>query len=241
MLEPLLKEEDDLMPDVSNLVTEDDTPVDNLPSEKHQRLLTTVLYTNKPGEKFIAAANVGIYHTYKQPAIVPDVFVSLNVEVAESWWEKPHRCYLMWLFGKPPEVVIEIVSNQEGGELDKKFQIYEQMRVSYYVVYDPSHQLSEKVLRIFELRGLRYFETEVTWLEQVQLGLRLWEGEFENKVDTWLRWCDQEGNILPTGDEKALNAEERAQTAEQRAQTAEQRAQILAEQLRALGVTPESI
>ena len=28
------------LPDVHDLITEDDTPVDNLPSEKQQRLLT---------------------------------------------------------------------------------------------------------------------------------------------------------------------------------------------------------
>jgi hypothetical protein len=31
--------------DISQLIPEDDTPVDNLPSEKHQRLLTEPLYS----------------------------------------------------------------------------------------------------------------------------------------------------------------------------------------------------
>ncbi|MBN3942472.1 hypothetical protein [Nostoc sp. NMS9] len=34
---------EDLLPDVSLLVTEDDEPLDNLPSEKQQRLLTETL------------------------------------------------------------------------------------------------------------------------------------------------------------------------------------------------------
>jgi hypothetical protein len=33
------------MPDIQDLITEDDTPVDNLPSEKQQRLLTEPLYS----------------------------------------------------------------------------------------------------------------------------------------------------------------------------------------------------
>ena len=37
---------DDLLPDVSHLVTEDDEPLDNLPSEKQQRLLTETLYSS---------------------------------------------------------------------------------------------------------------------------------------------------------------------------------------------------
>ncbi len=225
-------------PDVSHLVTEDDTPVDNFASEKQQRLLTSSLYSSRPEEVFIVAANVGIYYNIAQPPIVPDVFLSLAVQTPQNWWEKRNRCYLIWEFGKPPEVAIEIVSNKKGGELSSKLEIYQQTRISYYVVYDPNQQLSESILKIFELRGARYFETETTWLEQVNLGLTLWEGEFEGRRDNWLRWCDQEGNILSTGDELAQDAEQRTQEAEQRTQEAEQRTQKLAAQLRALGVDP---
>jgi hypothetical protein len=42
MLEPL----PDVIPNVDALITEDDTPVDNLPSEKQQRLLTEPLYSS---------------------------------------------------------------------------------------------------------------------------------------------------------------------------------------------------
>jgi Uma2 family endonuclease len=229
-----LMSESTLIPDVSNLVTEDDTPVDNFASAKQQRLLVSSLYSSYQGQTFLAEANVGIFHRTNLPAIVPDVFLSLDVEVPENWWDKQNRSYMVWQFGKPPEVVIEIVSNKVGNELKDKFQIYQQMRVSYYVVYDPTQQLGESVLRIYELRGRRYFETAQTWLEQVNLGLNLWDGEFEDRQDTWLRWCDREGNNLLTGDEGA-------KLAEQRVQAAEQRNQILAERLRILGVDPDSL
>ena len=87
-------------------------------------------------------------------------------------------------------------------------------------------------MRIFEIRGSKYLETEQTWLDQVGIGLTLWEGEFEGRNDLWLRWCDGDGNILLTGDERAKEAENRATEAENKAQR-------LAEQLRALGVEPE--
>ena len=236
------------VPDPNLLVTEDDTPVDNWASEKHQRLLSGSLYSSWQGRTFLASANVGIYNTANEPPIVPDVFLSLDVQVPDNWWEKQNRCYLVWQFGKPPEVVIEIVSNRVGNELGDKMRRYEQMRVSYYVVFDPSRQLGESLLRIYELRGTRYFEMTDTWLEQVGLGLTLWEGEFEGRGDVWLRWCDQEGNVLPTGDERAQQAQQRAEhaesqleQAEQRAEHAEQRAQLLAEQLRALGIDPDTL
>jgi len=234
MIEQLLINNDDYyVPDANQLVTEDDKPMDNFASEKQQRFLVGSLYSSRQNQTFLAAANVGIYHTDGEPPIVPDIFLSLDVQVPQNWWEKQNRCYMVWRFGKPPEVAIEIVSNKEGGELGKKLEIYEHMRVSYYIVYDPTQQLAQP-LRIYELRGRRYFETTETWLEQVDLGLTLWEGEFEGRQDIWLRWCYKDGNILLTGDERASQAE-------QRASQAEQRAQLLAERLLAMGVDPNSV
>jgi len=227
MTDAILLDDEYIVPDVSHLVTEDDTPVDNFASAKQQRLLVSSLYSSKKGEIFLAESDVGVFHTFKQPAIVPDVFLSLGVQVAKDWWEKKNRSYFVWEFGKPPEVVIEIVSNKEGDELGGKLQTYEWMRVSYYVVYDPSGQLGEQILRIYELKEMRYFETSETLLEQVGLGLTLWEGEFEGRQANWLRWCDKQGNLLLTGDE--------------RAQQAEQRAQRLAEHLQSLGIDPNTI
>ena len=240
--------DDYYVPDANSLVTEDDTPVDNFASAKQQRLLVSTLYSSEQERTFLAEANVGIYHTDGQPAIVPDVFLSLDVQVPENWWDKQNRSYLVWKFGKPPEVVIEIVSNKVGDELGNKLKIYEHMRVSYYIVYDPTQQLGKQVLRIYELRGMRYSETPETWLEQVGLGLTLWEGVFEGRQDVWLRWCYRDGNVLPTGDERAQQAEQQVQQerleknqAQHLAAQAEQRAQLLAERLRELGIDPDTI
>ncbi|MGB3237892.1 MAG: Uma2 family endonuclease [Geitlerinemataceae cyanobacterium] len=228
-------------PDVSQIVTEDDTPVDNFASEKHQRLLVSTLYSSLERQPFLASANVGIYHTLGQPPIVPDVFLSLDVEVPDNWWEKQHRCYLVWEFGKPPEVAIEIVSNREGEELGNKLKIYERMRVSYYIVFDPNLHLGQERLYIYELRGSRYLEIardakdlSPIKLEQIGLGVTIWLGEFEGKQDYWLRWCDRQGNLLLTGDEKAQQQQERAERSEGRVR-------LLAEQLRSLGVNPDEI
>ena len=81
-------EQADTIADIQHLITEDETPVDNLPSEKQQRLLTEPLYSawSGPGEgrTFLAAANVGVFAQVRDPAIVPDMFLSLDVEVAED-------------------------------------------------------------------------------------------------------------------------------------------------------------
>lgn len=243
--------------DVQQLITEDETPVDNLPSEKQQRLLTEPLYSSwgGPGAErpFLAAANVGVFAQVRNPAIVPDVFLSLDVEVAQDWWQKEHRSYFLWEFGKPPDVVIEIVSNTEGGEADEKLQKYARMRVSYYVIYDPQRQIMADVLTLYRLQDTHYVRQESAQLPALKLGLTLWEGTFEAKDDVWLRWVDEHGVLIPTGkeradqaeknfvqaEERAEQAEQRAGQAEQRAEQAEQRAARLAALLRQAGIDPE--
>jgi Putative restriction endonuclease len=228
-------------PDLSNLVTEDDTPLDSMLSEKNQRVLTEPLYSSwagpPPGEggaprPFLALANVGLFPSPREPPVVPDVMLSLDVEAPADFGAKEHRSYFVWMFGKPPDVVIEIVSNREGDELGVRFQRYRRMRVAYYVVYDPLHQLGKATLSTFELRGDLYVPVERPRFESVGLGLVEWEGAFEGHVDRWLRWCTLDGTIVPTGAERAGRAEERAGRAEERARR-------LAERLRALGIDPD--
>jgi hypothetical protein len=102
---------------MSQILTEDDTPVDNFPSAKNQRLLVEPLYSSwslpSGVSAFLADANVGIFFDHPKP-LVPDVFLSLGVQVSEQWWEKRNRSYFLREFGKPPEVVIEVVSNRKG-------------------------------------------------------------------------------------------------------------------------------
>ena len=152
---------------------------------------------------------------------------------------------MLWNFGKPPEIAIEIVSNTVGDELGKKLAIYEKMRVSYYIVYDHSHQISPESLRIFELSGRRYREIGSHWLEQVNLGLTLWDGEFEGRSDNWLRWCDRDKNILLTGDERADQEQQRANQEQQRADQGQLKTERIQQaaiaQFLKLGLTPKQI
>ncbi|MGB0560925.1 MAG: Uma2 family endonuclease [Spirulinaceae cyanobacterium] len=200
-------------PDLSNILTEDDTPVDNLLSEKQQRLLTSCLYSSlRREEPFVVMANIGLFYGLHLPPIVPDVLLSLGVRTPENWQEKKNRSYFVWEFGKAPEVAIEIVSNKIGNELGEKLTKYAQVGVAYYVVFDPLHCLSDEVLQVYQLVGLTYQKQPDAWLAQVDLGLTLWAGEFEgSSYGQWLRWCDQAGTVLPNGDEQAAAAQARAE------------------------------
>src|SRR5262249_50880005 len=225
--------------------TEDAEPVDTIFSEKQQRLLTEPLYsswTPLPEEEqpdrprpFWAAANVGIFPSLHQPPLVPDVFVSLDVSVPDNMFEQSHRSYFFWEFGKAPEVVIEIVSNRRGGELSSKQRAYARIGVTYYVVYDPIRQLSDTALSVFALQNGRYTLLPERYLPLVGLGLTLWQGVYEGKEATWLRWCDTQGTVLLTGAERAKREAEARQDAEARLQAeaeARQRAEAEVAQLR---------
>jgi hypothetical protein len=221
-------------PDESLLVTEDDTPLDGLLTEKQERLLTEPPYTSwsgpAPGEDgaprpFAVLANVGLFSTPEEQPVVPDVMLSLDVTIPPELEEKKNQSYFLWRYGKPPEVVIEIVSNKKGGELGARRARYERMRVDFYVVYDPLKLLGDVTLRAFELRGGSYVELVRPWFEHVGLGLVEWEGTFEGIRRRWLRWFTRDGKVVPSGAERAEQEKIRAETAEARAETAEARAE----------------
>ena len=224
--------------DIETLVTEDDTPVDNMPSEKQQRLLTEPLYSSwsgpGAGRSFLAAANVGVFPAPRNPAIVPDMFLSLDVQPHRDWWDKRHRSYFVWEFGKPPDLVVEIVSNQKGNEVGRKRQRYAAMGVGYYVIHDPLHQVMNDDLRTYRLSAGSY-EQQSPWFPELRLGLTLWDGVFEAVRHRWLRWVDEHGVLIPTGREQRRRAEH----AEQLLVEERRRAERLAALLRRSGIDPE--
>ena len=234
----------ELYPKVDHLVTEDNTPVDNIFSEKQQRLLVEPLYSSWTGpggqRRFIALANVGLFAAIRQPPQVPDMLLSLDVELPHDLWPKSHRSYFVWEYGKPPEVVVEVVSNREGGEDTEKLHRYARMAVPYYVIFDPEKHLSTEILRGFQLSALHYHRLqEPLWFPGVELGLRLWQGRYEDHDNTWLRWVDTTSQVIPTGAERAEQERQRAEQEHQRAEQEHQRAERLAQQLRAMGIEPE--
>jgi hypothetical protein len=263
-------------PDISDLVTEDDTPVDNIYSEKQQRLLTEPLFSGWGGpppledgarRRFVALANVGVFSSTRLPPIVPDVLLSADVGLHPDIFEKKHRTYFVWEFGKTPDVVIEVVSNTEGGELGAKKNRYAVLRVPYYVVWDPGAFLGDTALHAFELHGSFY--RPMTAPSFAELGLRLvvWSGVYEDFESTWLRWATLDGAVIPTGAESARvarteaevarteaeaarteaeaarteagAARTEAEAARTEAEAARERAERLAARLRALGIEPD--
>jgi hypothetical protein len=210
---------------INNLETENDEPVDNLFSAKQQTFLKRALYSSwtpppreeQPEEKrkFLADANIGVFYSPHHPSIVPDFFLSLDVQPHRDWYAKDHHSYFAWEFEKTPDAVVEIVPNRKGGELSEKLRRYAQIDVTYYIVYDPQQLLSTDVVRVYERGfGKRYRLRKDLQLPEVGLSVTLWQGEFEGHTDTWLRWCDVVGSVIPTGEERAWREAAARQEAE---------------------------
>ncbi len=137
-----------------------------------------------------------------------------------------------------PFLVVELLSpGTEQEDLGKtlrevnqpptKWEVYERiLRVPYYVIYDRY----ENHLRAFQLQGTSYEAISLIenrfWLQELELGLGLWQGTYQQTTGLWLRWYNAAGWV-PTSKEKA--EQER------------QRADRLAEYLRSQGIDPDSL
>ena len=250
--ETYVNPEEPLAPDLSHLVTEDETPVDNRYSERQYSLLKVPLFESwDEGKPFEALTDVGLFYRPSNDAVVvPDFLLSLGVTPRQVSEKKEDRSYFVWLYGKPPNLVVEIVSNKEGGELDRKMTVYQNIGVSYYAVHDPFRHLGQRELRLFQLVGGKYVELmdPSVLMDEIGLGLVFWEGTYLDVEARWLRFVDREGRLIPTGLERsAAHAQEtreekaradaeksRADEEKARADQAEERARVLEAKLREL-------
>jgi len=249
----------DVTPDITNLVIRDDTPVESIFADLQYHLLVESLYNSwlGPGEgrTFMVLANVALFATVEKPPVVPDVMLSLDVPTGLDLKLKENNSYYIWRFGKAPDVVIEVVSDQRGGEDSAKKRHYARLGVPYYIIYDPRRVLSEDVLRCHVLVGRSYQPLPENWFQDVGLGIRLWEGVYAGQHAVWLRWCDERGDVIPTGQERANKAQEKAEKAQEKANKAQEKAEKAQEKaekaqkrteqmeakLRELGIDPATL
>jgi hypothetical protein len=229
-------------PNLDEIIFPEKAPHPSIGVEKQQRLLTEPLYSCwelPEGEGgFLALANVGLFPRPKDRPFVPDFIVTRDVELDANLWAKENRSYFVWIFGRPPDLVGEIVSDRTGGEEGHKMAGYALMRAPFYVIYDPNRRLNPEPLRAFALERTKYVPTDPRWFAELGLGLTLWDGVYENARATWLRWCDKDGIVIPTGKEMADFQRRRAEEERRRADKAEEEKQRLLAQLKALGIEP---
>ncbi|MCG5056498.1 MAG: Uma2 family endonuclease [Limnoraphis sp. WC205] len=247
-------------PDHTQLPESDGTFVKNFQEHPQSILLTDsikpVLERRHPDGQYCIGQDSGIYWRMTDPpergAEAPDWFYVPNVPPTLDG--EFRRSYVLWQELVPPLIVLEFVSGDGREERDKtplyrlnsshqkpgKFWVYEQViRPAFYGIYEVK-KASVEVYHLFEdhYELLTPNERGHYAIAPLEVELGIWEGQYQNSTVPWLRWWDNQGNLLLTGDERAELAENLAELAENRAEIAENRAEQLAAQLRAAGIEP---
>ena len=231
------------LPDHKQLPESDGTFVKNFQEHPQSIVLTSsiapVLEKLHPDGRYCIGQDSGIYWRMMEPpekgAEAPDWFYVPNVSPLLDG--EYRRSYVMWKEFVAPLIAIEFVSGSGKEERDAtppsetekagKFWVYEQaIRIPFYAIFDTWRDN----LEAYHLVDNRYIKMQPNDRGHyaiapmgVELGLK-----FENGV-AWLRWWDEAGNLLLTGDERAVQAEQKRVQAEQKQVQAEQK-RVQAEQ-----------
>lgn len=221
-----------------------DDPVENIQQPPLAAALTDALgAAGRIQPEMAIASNFALVATVNQQVVVkaPDwLYVPQVNPVAEG---TIRRSYTPNLEGTPVAVVMEFLSEEDGGELSVrstppygKLYFWERiLPVPTDVTYDPY----EPSLEVRCLHNRRYVVQEEEdrkrfWIPQLDLFLGIWKGERLAQTANWLRWWDAAGNLL-------LWSSEQAQRERQRAEREKQRAEVLAAKLRELSVDPDTV
>ncbi|MBH8573185.1 Uma2 family endonuclease [Nostocaceae cyanobacterium CENA369] len=226
-----------------------DDPVENIQQPSLAAALTDALGSSgRIQPQMLIGSNFGLVATVNKKIVVkaPDWFYVPQVQPVAA--DVIRRSYTPNLEGAAVAVVMEFLSDTEGGELSVrstppygKLYFYERiLQVPTYVTYDPY----EPSLEVRCLQNGQYTLAQADangryWIPELELFLGIWQGERLCQTTNWLRWWDREGNLLWS--EQAQQERQRAEQERQRAEQERQRADILAAKLRELGVDPDAI
>jgi Uma2 family endonuclease len=210
-----------------------DDPVDNI----HQPQLASALRDGLENIGLISTqsllpTNYGLCATVDGTITVkaPDWAYIPNITVA---LDEVERSYTPQLQGDFPLIVMEFLSETDGGEYSAKpthpvgkWFFYEQiLQVPNYIIFDHHDGL----LEFYRLKD-RHYELEQPnpegrhWIEQMGLFLGAWRGQRGELTGYWLRWWTPEGNLLPWATERADQEKTRADQEKTRADQEKTRA-----------------
>jgi Uma2 family endonuclease len=225
-----------------------------LPDEFHdlqpQLLSATLRLVDVKSDRIFTGTDLNLYYDtehlnwYKRP----DWFVALGVP--RLYNEQDMRMsYVLWDEGVSPSVIVELLSEgtdkedlgltqSEAGHPPTKWEVYEQiLQVPNYIVYDRY----KDILRAYRLTDNRYqalqIEGEQIWIPELNLGLGLWQGDYQGITRKWLRWYGHDGDWIPTPEENLEKAEAKVIQLQQ----TEAKAARLAQRLRELGIDPDEV
>jgi Uma2 family endonuclease len=240
------------LPSSAELPDSDDTPVDNEDQNFVPNVLLFLLeYLWSDRDDWFFAADMGIYHTTgtnPRVPVVPDGFLSLGVERRKGG--KSRGSYVTWEEQYVvPVLALEMVSHTYGKEYDQKMEIYRNLGVTYYVIYNPeySHRDRHLPFEVYKLINGNYElqSGEPFWMPEVGLGIGRCVLPLDRLQREVLSWFDEQGDRHLTAEEvekQRTNAErQRAEAEQQRANNAQRELELLQKRMRSLGIDPEEL
>lgn len=238
--DPLPPDLDEILPKVE-LVYDDGEPMETDWHVKSIGLLASSTdYHFRGRDDYYVGGNMFIYFSEKQARNRdfrgPDYFF-----VSNTTREPIRKGWVTWLEdNRTPDAVIELCSPTTIAEdYGPKKDIYEKtLRVGDYFCYNPE----TKKLDGWRLKDKKYtplVPNEHGWLWSEELGL--WVGTWQGKIgpfdDTWLRFYDRDGNLVPTPEEAAKQqaeaAKQQADAAKRQAEAAKRQAEAAKQQIAA--------
>jgi len=232
-------------PDHTQLPDSDGTFVKNFQEHPQSLILTDsigqILQERHPDGQYAIGQDCGIYWRETEPAEqgaeAPDWFYVPNVPPNIDG--QIRRSYVLWREHIAPLIALEFASGNGDEERDRtplsrtdegvvtkpgKFWVYERvMRIPYYGIYQVNngrlevYRLIDGYYQLLELNQRGHFPIAPLGVE-----LGLWQGSYQNQTMLWLRWWDEEGNLLLIGDERAELERLRGEQQRERAESAEQ-------------------
>jgi hypothetical protein len=208
------------LPTHLDLPFEDKTVTHNFFEHQQSRLLTSSielwLNRQRPGFDCAVGQDNYIYWEVTSPPTVgakaPDWFLVPGVpRLLDGIYR---NSYVLWNEHVPPCVVMEFISETPGGEWDTtphtgKFWVYEQgIRAPHYAIWDPwrdqleAYQLVEGRYQAAKPNERGHFAIEALGLEY-----GLWHGSWNRTPRLWLRFWDNQGELLLAPEEQAERAE----------------------------------
>jgi len=231
--------------DHTQLPDSDGTFVKNFQEHPQSLILTDsigpILQQRHPDGQYAIGQDCGIYWRETEPAEqgaeAPDWFYVPNVPPNIDG--QIRRSYVLWREHIAPLIALEFASGNGDEERDRtplsrtdegrvtkpgKFWVYERvMRIPYYGIYQVNngrlevYRLIDGYYQLLELNQRGHFPIAPLGVE-----LGLWQGSYQNQTMLWLRWWDEEGNLLLIGDERAELERLRGEQQRERAESAEQ-------------------